>query len=467
MVAIGVLLIGGTSWSSGARTSGHALQGTAQVGDLELVAETAEVRSVLDLPSGPLEPAGQWIVVYLAVTNHGNRTFAYDDCPPDGGSACFGPSWFVAVDEGRGSYPSDPDAASALGLTGETLPFGEVIEPGDTGRIALAFDVPTDVTIWALMAGAGAPGDFALEIAPVEITRVGMNEVVSLDAVDLTATRALLRSQYGEQPNVEVAEGVFLTVVLRVEATGSAPVEYDICPEGETVCVSPYWFEVADGEGNRYEFDTVTVTQAVPETEGTLGLGPAIEPGSPAEIAIVFDVPSGESDWSLLSTADAPGAFAISLEITEVATDTDTEIEGVETFEGLSQEHAEGPIDYPQDPPVGGPHAEEWQSCGFYDEPVGNENAVHSLEHGAIWITYQPDLPADQVDILRDLAEQSDYILVSPYPDLPAPVVATAWGKQLRLDSADDPRLQQFIQAYIEQGPGTQAAPMASRPPAP
>jgi hypothetical protein len=70
------------------------------------------------------------------------------------------------------------------------------------------------------------------------------------------------------------------------------------------------------------------------------------------------------------------------------------------------------------------------------------------MEHGAVWITFQPDLPTDQVQQLRKLASSEDYVLVSPYPDLPAPVVASAWGRQLRLDSADDPRLQDFLRAY-------------------
>jgi hypothetical protein len=111
--------------------------------------------------------------------------------------------------------------------------------------------------------------------------------------------------------------------------------------------------------------------------------------------------------------------------------------EGVETFEVASGEHV----------PV-------WQNCGFYEEPVRSENAVHSLEHGAVWITYRPDLPQEQVERLRELASNESFVLASPYPDLPAPVVASAWGKQLMLDSADDPRLERFVSAF-QQGPQT------------
>jgi hypothetical protein len=71
-----------------------------------------------------------------------------------------------------------------------------------------------------------------------------------------------------------------------------------------------------------------------------------------------------------------------------------------------------------------------------------------------VWITYRPDLPADQVATLRDLAKGQSYVLVSPYPGLPAPVVASAWGKQLRLNTAGDPALATFVRTY-EAGPQT------------
>jgi hypothetical protein len=126
---------------------------------------------------------------------------------------------------------------------------------------------------------------------------------------------------------------------------------------------------------------------------------------------------------------------------------------GVKTYSVAGRNHVQGKVNYPQNPPVGGNHNPVWQNCGFYDAPVQNENAVHSMEHGAVWITYRPDLPSDQVAKLRDLAKQS-YVLVTPYPGLPSPVVASAWGKQLTLNSANDPRLAQFVD-FFRQGPQT------------
>jgi putative peptide zinc metalloprotease protein len=119
-----------------------------------------------------------------------------------------------------------------------------------------------------------------------------------------------------------------------------------------------------------------------------------------------------------------------------------------ESFAIVERTHVSRPVAYPQSPPVGGDHAPIWQNCGFYDLQVRNENAVHSLEHGAVWITYRPDVSPAQVSALRDLAHRQGHILVSPYPDLPAPLIASAWGKQLRLDSSDDPALDEFVRAF-------------------
>jgi len=129
-------------------------------------------------------------------------------------------------------------------------------------------------------------------------------------------------------------------------------------------------------------------------------------------------------------------------------------IDGVETIAGLVAQHVNTTVDYPQTPPAGGPHNPLWQNCDVYDEPVANEHAVHSLEHGTVWITYQPDLPADQVQTLADITRRSSHRLLSPYPGIDSPIVLTAWGFQLRVERADDPRVMQFINKY-EQGPTT------------
>ncbi|MGV8895304.1 MAG: DUF3105 domain-containing protein [Rhodoglobus sp.] len=134
-------------------------------------------------------------------------------------------------------------------------------------------------------------------------------------------------------------------------------------------------------------------------------------------------------------------------------TPDDIDIAGLTEFPGLTSVHV-GPetVDYESkydmNPPAGGDHFAAWLNCGIYDQPQANENAVHSLEHGAVWITYDPDaLDDNDVSTLRS-AVPSTYSVLSPYPGLPAPVVISAWGAQVQLDGVDDPRMQSFIQKY-------------------
>ena len=146
--------------------------------------------------------------------------------------------------------------------------------------------------------------------------------------------------------------------------------------------------------------------------------------------------------------------IALALGIVALSPNTTPALEDVVSYTNLPRDHSTAPQTYPQSPPVGGVHDPVWQNCGVYDQPIRNENAVHSLEHGAVWITYQPDLPAGAVATIRALAKGHYHVLVSPYPGLTNVVVASAWGLQLRLDDVNDPRLAQFISRY-EKGPQT------------
>jgi hypothetical protein len=128
--------------------------------------------------------------------------------------------------------------------------------------------------------------------------------------------------------------------------------------------------------------------------------------------------------------------------------------------EALSHDHVTGPVTYSVTPPVGGQHNATWMNCGIYDKPVPSERAVHNLEHGAVWITYQPALPQSQVDELRAFVEKqtmlspqasaaaSRYVDLTPYPGLPSPIVISSWGFQLKVSSPTDPRLQQFVNKF-------------------
>ncbi|ADG87957.1 hypothetical protein TBS_02160 [Thermobispora bispora] len=119
----------------------------------------------------------------------------------------------------------------------------------------------------------------------------------------------------------------------------------------------------------------------------------------------------------------------------------------VQRFSYRGGDHSWTKVSYKETPPVGGTHNYVWQNCGIYDKPIHDELAVHSLEHGAVWITYRPDLPESEVNKLKELAS-ADYMLLSPYPGLSAKIMVTSWNHQLKLDRADDPRLPEFIKTY-------------------
>lgn len=133
-------------------------------------------------------------------------------------------------------------------------------------------------------------------------------------------------------------------------------------------------------------------------------------------------------------------------------------IEGLKTFSYAGGQQQEGRIAYAQTPPLGGAYSPLWQTCGAYTAPLYDEYAVHSLERGAVWITFVPVLPAAEVTKLRALlaeprAGKDDKktvppSLLSPYAGLPAPVVVSVWNAQVQLSGPDDPRLAAFLDRY-------------------
>jgi hypothetical protein len=146
-------------------------------------------------------------------------------------------------------------------------------------------------------------------------------------------------------------------------------------------------------------------------------------------------------------------AFVVSNSVPKVDPDS-IDIAGLSTFDDLTAVHVadnttvDYEADYGMSPPAGGNHWGAWLNCGVYTEPQQNENAVHALEHGAVWVTYDPELvTGDDLTTLQDSLPDT-YIVMSPYPGLQAPVVASAWGNQVELDGVDDPRLADFVTKF-------------------
>lgn len=167
---------------------------------------------------------------------------------------------------------------------------------------------------------------------------------------------------------------------------------------------------------------------------------------------------SEEAAASDTQSADAPSADSADDQTAATATDPaegasgDTgmtaELLGVTIIEFEGGGHVEGFVEYNSDPPVGGDHNRGWQNCGFYAVELPNEQAVHSLEHGAIWITWAPDVEDSVVEAIESYANDNPFVLASPYSLQSEPIALSAWGRQATVDSFDDPLVQSFYDTY-------------------
>ncbi|QNG55591.1 DUF3105 domain-containing protein [Pseudonocardia petroleophila] len=132
--------------------------------------------------------------------------------------------------------------------------------------------------------------------------------------------------------------------------------------------------------------------------------------------------------------------------------DPSTQIEGVQVVEYTGGQHVDPvtQVAYTNSPPFGGAHDAVWAACNgvVYDQPVRSENLVHSLEHGAVWITYDPEqVSGAALDTLRAKVDGQSYMVMSPYPGMDSPFSLQSWGHQLKLTDVNDPRIDQFVTA--------------------
>ena len=106
-------------------------------------------------------------------------------------------------------------------------------------------------------------------------------------------------------------------------------------------------------------------------------------------------------------------------------------------------------------PPAGGPHLLIPLRTGFYDDPVPDGNTVHSLEHGIVWISYNPELvDGAGLDALRDVFDDfSGDVIVSPRPDNSDAVAIVSWGRIMRFDSVEVEQLKDFISTNRNRSP--------------
>ncbi len=182
-------------------------------------------------------------------------------------------------------------------------------------------------------------------------------------------------------------------------------------------------------------------------------VGAAAKPTQPRNAAVGRRWRLGIVAGAVILVASALAVAAIAFAAAFTSVGTGGLPPGTQVFAENDHTHVTGPVTYDRVPPAGGPHNPVQLNCGVYTQAVPNENAVHSLEHGAVWITYQPTLPPDQLASLQQLVVSSyvgtqRYLILSPYAGIRSPIVASAWGAQLNVSSPSDPGLLEFIQHY-------------------
>ena len=138
----------------------------------------------------------------------------------------------------------------------------------------------------------------------------------------------------------------------------------------------------------------------------------------------------------------------------------------IETFpsEGSTHVPAGTQIVYNTDPPTSGSHYPEAQEGGYFETAIASGYLVHSMEHGAVIIYYNPaTVTASQKDSLKALAATYPgffgQVVCVPRDDPTYPIILTAWTHRLRLATYDQSRIDGFLALYRGNGPESAPSP--------
>ncbi len=171
----------------------------------------------------------------------------------------------------------------------------------------------------------------------------------------------------------------------------------------------------------------------------TIGVSVVIVAGLAVGTTVLVKKQSDDSDTAA-TDSKAAGKFV-------------TGADGVKTWDKkLTQNHVTKTVNYPMEPPVGGDHNQVWMNCNgdVYAKAINNMNAVHSLEHGAVWVTYNSKASKADIDALAAKVKQTPYTLMSPDDKQADPIMLSAWGKQRTVTSAKDPNVDKFFEEFVQ-----------------
>ena len=164
-----------------------------------------------------------------------------------------------------------------------------------------------------------------------------------------------------------------------------------------------------------------------------------------ATLAIIILIPVG---WFL--TRKSPEKIEFEQKVEAVSLESKVQEFPIEGREHVS---AQAPVAYETNPPTSGDHLAEAEKWGVYDKEVSEKEAVHSLEHGGIWITYK-DIDEESIRILTEIGkENSGSTVISPRSANDVKIAVVSWGRMMTLDTVDKALIQKYIDTYKNQGP--------------
>lgn len=111
--------------------------------------------------------------------------------------------------------------------------------------------------------------------------------------------------------------------------------------------------------------------------------------------------------------------------------------------------------DYNSNPPTSGPHwGDGVAGPGIKDKPVPDELVIHSMEHGAVVVWYEADLPKEDVEKIKSaFSDASGKKIMVPRKNLDFPVALTSWGYLLKLKTIDKAKIKEFIESNNDRAP--------------
>ena len=151
-----------------------------------------------------------------------------------------------------------------------------------------------------------------------------------------------------------------------------------------------------------------------------------------------------------LVTKKTPEEIAFQEEIKEVS--LEGKVEELEV-EGANHVGAGQTVSYSTNPPTSGSHWTNPADWRFFDKSLPDEQLVHNIEHGGIWISYK-GLSSENIDRLKDIAKNnSNSVVVTNRENNDDSIVVVSWGRMMRLDEVDEALIQKYINTYINQSP--------------